>query len=153
MSEPLFRERQSPGPLSMLVGAVFGLVLGLITIPLSDVLAIVVAVLGAVGVPLIMILSSPVVSVSADRVRAGRASIEPAMLGVARVLDREQMQRVMGPKIDARAFRCTRGWITEGVEVPVVDPEDPTPAWVISLRRPEEFAAALAAAQAQRTAA
>lgn len=151
MSETLFHERLSPGPLSMLVGCVFGLLLGLITIPLSDVVAIVVGVLGGAAVPLIMVLSSPVVSVSADRVRAGRASIEPELLGAAAVLDAQQMREVMGPQIDPRSYRCTRGWITDGAEIPVIDPDDPTPSWVISLRRPQEFAAALAAAQAQRT--
>ena len=41
-------------------------------------------------------------------------------------------------------------WTTSLVRVAVVDESDPTPAWVISTRRPEALVAAISAARAAR---
>ena len=65
--------------------------------------------------------------------------------GEPRVLDRETLRRVLGPQADARAFVAVTSWVGTGVLLPVVDPEDDTPYWVVATRRPEELAAALTA--------
>ena len=41
--------------------------------------------------------------------------------------------------LDARAYLCIRGWIPTGIRVAVADPQDPTPYWLVSTRRPEEL--------------
>jgi len=50
---------------------------------------------------------------------------------------------ISGPELDARAYLCLRGWIAAGVRVPVLDPRDPAPYWLVSSRRPAELAEAL----------
>jgi hypothetical protein len=53
------------------------------------------------------------------------------------------MRAARGPELDARAYLCLRGWIAGGVRVPVLDPQDPAPYWLVSSRRPGELAEAV----------
>jgi len=58
-------------------------------------------------------------------------------------LDATTLRRVVGRYGDPAAFLSTRPWIGPGVQIVLADPEDPTPYWIVSSRRPEELAAAL----------
>ena len=49
----------------------------------------------------------------------------------------------MGPDADARAFLVIRPYLTRAVRVPVTDPADPTPYWLVGSRHPDALAAAL----------
>lgn len=69
--------------------------------------------------------------------------------GEPRVLDRETLRRVLGPQADARAFVAVPSWVGTGLLLPLVDPEDETPYWVVATRRPEQLAAALTAPAAR----
>jgi hypothetical protein len=42
-----------------------------------------------------------------------------------------------------RAHLVIRGWVQPVVRVPIVDPEDPAPYWLVSTRHPKELAAAI----------
>lgn len=50
--------------------------------------------------------------------------------------------------LDPMAFVVQRPWMGGAVKVTLDDPEDPTPYWIVSTRRPEELAEALRAAAA-----
>ena len=50
-----------------------------------------------------------------------------------------------GVELDARAHLVLRGWVGPVVLVTLDDPDDPTPAWLVSTRRPEHLAEALRA--------
>ncbi|CAM3983020.1 DUF3093 domain-containing protein [Helcobacillus massiliensis] len=149
MNDDLFRERLSPGPVPLIAGAVFGALLGMILTVLSTAAGLAVGIAGLIGVPAILILTSPVVRVTREALHAGPAHISTDLLGEPEVLDAERMRRVMGPEIRPDAYRCTRGWIRTGLQVPILDEEDPAPAWVLSLRSPEECRTAILAAQRQ----
>lgn len=92
--------------------------------------------------------STPVVSVQDGELRAGRAHIEVHHLGGVRELDAEQVRLLRGPRADARAYVCQRGWVPRGVAVEIADPDDPAPYWLISSRRPQRLAQAVRAAAA-----
>lgn len=77
--------------------------------------------------------------------RAGRARIEARYVGDVAALDAEQTWRVAGPDADARAFLLLRPYLKRAVQVHIVDPDDPTPYWLVSSRHPEALADALAA--------
>ena len=143
----LLRERLSPSAPVVLVAAALGAVFGVILVPLSLIAAVVVAVVLAVAAAVGVVLLSPEVVVAQSEVRAGPASIDPALLGAPEVLDREAWELAMGQDFEPLAYHCTRGWMHGGVRVPVLDPEDPAPAWVIASRRPEQLALALDAAR------
>ncbi len=59
-------------------------------------------------------------------------------------LDGAQKRLILGAAADPLAFVIQRPWIPGAVQVVLDDPDDPTPYWVISSRRPEELAVALA---------
>ena len=75
--------------------------------------------------------------------RAGRAHIPVALLGSPVSLDAPASRRLAGMDADARAYLLLRPYLHQSVQVPVVDPTDPTPYWLISTRRPEQLVAAL----------
>ncbi len=78
---------------------------------------------------------------------AGTAHIGVEHLGVPEALDREETRRVHGVDADARAFLLTRPYLHHSVKVPVHDPADPTPYWLLSTRHPRRLATALVGAR------
>ncbi len=86
------------------------------------------------------------VSVHAGVFRAGRASIPVVHLGAVTPLDPDATRRVSGVDADARAFLLLRPYLKRSVKVEITDPADPTPYWLVSTRRPDQLAAALASA-------
>lgn len=144
---PIFRERLSPGPAVVLVAAVGGAIFGVILVPISVLAAIVVALVLGISAAIGVVLTSPVVTVDDHEVQAGPASIDPCLLGEPEVLDRETWALTMGQQFEPLAYHCTRGWMHEGVRIPVRDDDDPTSAWVISSRRAEQLALAVEAAR------
>jgi hypothetical protein len=44
---------------------------------------------------------------------------------------------------DARAYLLLRPYVKQSVQVPVEDPADPTPYWMLSTRRPHDLATAI----------
>ena len=76
---------------------------------------------------------------------AGPAHISVDLLGPVEPLDAEETRRVHGVDADARAFLFTRPYLKRSVLVPVLDPADRTPYWLVSTRHPHRLAAALTA--------
>jgi hypothetical protein len=65
------------------------------------------------------------------------------LLGTPEALDVAAMRHELGPGLDARAYVCLRAWARTGVRVALNDPDDPTPYWLVSTRRPELLVQAL----------
>jgi hypothetical protein len=93
--------------------------------------------------------SSATVAVADGELVAGRARIPVELLGEVEVLDAPTFTALRGPRADVRAYLCQRSWIPQGVRVAVVDPQDPTPYWLLSSRRPDDLAAALERARGE----
>lgn len=81
---------------------------------------------------------------------AGAARIELRFVGTPEPLDAERARAVAGVEADARAFLVLRPYLKRAVKVPIKDPADPTPYWLVATRRPSALAAALTA-QSQGT--
>ncbi|WP_114856571.1 DUF3093 domain-containing protein [Brachybacterium sp. YJGR34] len=145
--EPLFHERLLPGVGSWIVAVALGGVLGLALVPLDLTVAIIVGVIAILIALGLAVLYSPVLEVSEHRFRLGRAQIDVDLLGPAQVLRGEDWQRTVGQDFEPLAHHCLRVWAPSGIRVEVLDPEDPTTAWVASSRRPEDLALALRTAQ------
>lgn len=146
----LFRERMLPGPFVFLVLALFGTTVGIVTVPLSGKLALTVGAIGVIAMIVIGAVTSPVLSVTRQEVRFGRARIAPHLLGETQVLRGSDWHEVMSTGFRPLEYHCTRGWIHAGVRIPVLDEQDPTPAWVATSRRPEDLALAVTTAQRGR---
>lgn len=61
------------------------------------------------------------------------------------VITAAEKRHALGPDLDPAAFIVLRPWVKTAVRVWLDDPDDPTPYWVISTRRPEELAGLLKA--------
>lgn len=142
-----FLERLWPGPLGWGFVAGFAVFTGIALLPVdAAAAAIAVGLALVVGVALV-VLGTTKVAVRDGELRVGRAHIPVEMLGAGRTLDRAGVRAAVGPGSDARAFVCLRAWLPGGVELPVIDPEDPTPTWLVSSRRPDALLAAISGAQ------
>lgn len=96
-------------------------------------------VLYSIGV-LWFTLGAPQVVVTTEQFRAGRATIDRSLLGEVAVVERVDRKDALS---DARSWKVIRAWIPRGVKVEINDPEDPTPYWYVSTRRPEKLVEAL----------
>lgn len=143
-----YSERLWPSPAIWALVPGDALVLGLMFLPVGRTAAVTAAVVGALATVLLLVRSTATVRVDGGTLTAGRARIPVALLGRAEPLDRERMRLALGPEADARAYLLLRGWLKQGVRVPVQDPADPTPYWLLSSRRPAELAEAIGRAQA-----
>lgn len=88
------------------------------------------------------------VVVDGDTFRAGRARVPVHLLGVPVPLDAQASRLLAGMDADARAYLLLRPYVKRSVQVPVTDPADPTPYWLVSTRHPDRLAAALVRAGA-----
>ena len=69
--------------------------------------------------------------------RAGVAHLPVSLVGRVDVVTGEAKREALGPQLDPQAFVLHRPWVGPVVRIEVLDPDDPTPYWVISTRRPE----------------
>lgn len=94
-----------------------------------------------------LLAASVVVGVRDGELLAGKAHLPLSYVARVEALDRGATRAAVGPELDARSMLRIRPWVHTAVRVTLDDPNDPVPAWVVSTRRPEEFAAAAAAAK------
>ncbi|WP_028046490.1 DUF3093 domain-containing protein [Cellulomonas sp. URHE0023] len=139
----VYSERLTLGPLGWVLMVVFASMLGIAFVPVDVRLAVLVGTAAVVGGVVVFVRTAPVVRVDATTLQAGRARIPLTLVGAASPLDSAATRAELGPRLDARAYLCLRGWIHTAVKVELVDPLDPTPYWIVSTRRPEALAGAL----------
>jgi hypothetical protein len=75
--------------------------------------------------------------------RAGAAVLPVRFVAGASVITATDKRAALGRGLDPAAFVLHRPWVGALIMVRLDDPEDPTPYWVVSCRRPEALAAAL----------
>jgi hypothetical protein len=100
-------------------------------------------VLGLVLVVALATIGSARVGVADGSLHAGRAQIGLEHLGTAEPLDAAATRLAMGAGADARAFLVMRPYLKRAVRVPITDPADPTPYWLVGSRHPDALAAAI----------
>jgi hypothetical protein len=83
------------------------------------------------------------VRVTDRELRVGDAVLALRHVGQVDVVQREGKQAALGPDLDPTAHMVHRAWIGPVVRIEVTDPDDPTPYWIVSVRRPGALVAAL----------
>ena len=101
------------------------------------------------GLPLLGALALVLLSRDELRVDDGVLHVPGARapitaFGPAEVLDRAALRQRMGVRAQRDAWVKVKPWARSGVLLPVVDPEDDTPYWLVGTRHPSELAVALA---------
>ena len=138
-----YAERLAPGVWTYGAIALFCVFVFVMIVIASLPIAAAVAVALFVSASAFAYLTSPVVTVADGQLGAGRARIPVALLGEPRTLDRAGVSAAMGPGYDPRAFACLRTGTGGAVVMDVLDPQDPTPWWLVSTRHPGALADAI----------
>jgi len=140
---PVHHERLTPAWWTWLLAAGLAASVAVAVVPVGATTALVTGVLTAALSAWGLLATSPAIRVADGVFQVGRARIPVRLLGRAEALDPAGMRNARGPGLDTRAFLCLRGWVPGGIRVEVRDPEDPTPYWLVSSRRPAELVRAL----------
>jgi hypothetical protein len=141
-----YAERLYPSPGVLAAAAVFAAGCAVATLPLGTPVALLTFGLVAAAAAVLLARAAAPVEVRGGRFVAGRARLPLAVVADVEPLDATAMRHARGPGLDARAYLCLRGWVRGGVRVPLRDPEDPAPYWMVSSRHQAALAAALTAA-------
>ncbi|MCU1512724.1 MAG: hypothetical protein JWM01_2905 [Arthrobacter sp.] len=115
----------------------------LVFAPISLAAGITAAVVLFLVIAVLLVLSTPVITVTGSTLRVGRATIERRFLGVAEAFRGKEATAERGPRLNGLAFMCFRGWIDPVVRIEITDPSDRTPYWLTSTRHPDQLLAAL----------
>lgn len=91
---------------------------------------------------------SLVIEVDESGMRAGRAWLDWAAAGEVTTRDTVSTRARLGVDADHRAYLVTRPFVTESVEVGILDPADDHPYWLVSTRHPDRLAEAIAEVRA-----
>jgi hypothetical protein len=140
---PDYREKLWPTPWIYLASLLLVPASILVLAPVSLPAGIVTGVVLYLAVIASLSITAPVIEVQEGMLRAGRAEISLADTGEAVPAFDAQARVERGTGLDARAFLVIRGWVQPVVKVPITDPADPAPYWLLSSRRPKELAAAI----------
>jgi hypothetical protein len=144
---PAYRERLSPSLWVLVAAAVCAPMAALVLAPVDTTLALVAGVLVGVGIVGALVATSPVIEIDGSILRAGAARIDLQFLGEPVPAEGTDARESRGIGLDPRSWMLIRGGIDGVVTIPVTDPDDPTPAWVVSTRTPDRLAAAVRRAQ------
>ena len=83
------------------------------------------------------------VRVGQDELWVGRAHVPLRFIGEVEVIPRTGKRQALGPELNPAAYLLHRAWVGPMLRVRLTDPDDPTPYWIFSTRRPEQLRALL----------
>lgn len=146
----LFHERLWPSPWLYVSTALIIPATLIVFAPISMPVGVVGAIVLYGAILAILLASSAPIEVTETALRAGRAHISREYLGTAIVFSGEDAIRERGLRLDARAWLLLRGSVKSVVKIPIEDPEDSVPYWLVSCRQARSLAAALNDRSAQR---
>jgi hypothetical protein len=140
---PEYHEKLWPAPWLFLATALVIPASLIVFAPISMTAGIVTAIVLYAGCVVLLLLSAPTLEVKGGSVTCGPAQIDAALLGEAQPFSGAEATQERGPRLDARAWLLLRGWVQPVVRIPLLDPEDPAPYWLVSTRHPQKLAAAI----------
>lgn len=115
----------------------------LVFAPISMTAGLTAAVVLFAIITVLLVLSTPAITVTGSTLRVGRATIERRFVGAVSEFRGKEATAERGTRLNGLAFLCIRGWIDPVVRVEITDPSDRTPYWLTSTRHPDELLAAL----------
>jgi Protein of unknown function (DUF3093) len=75
--------------------------------------------------------------------RVGAAHLPVSVIARSAEVPRSAKSAALGRQLDPAAFVVHRAWVGPMILVVLDDPDDPTPYWLVSCRRPDRVLAAL----------
>ena len=104
-----------------------------------------------IAIGLVLVLSiwgvlyfmAPLIQVGKTTLSVGRAAIPRTLLGKIEEIPKTQIFSERGPKLSPAAYKVFQGTVKTALKITIRDPEDPTPYWIISTRKPAQLATVL----------
>jgi hypothetical protein len=101
---------------------------------------LIIGILGVGAIWALLILRAPVIEVSASALRVGLATIPRVFIGDPVTVSKSEIFAERGPNLDPAAHKVFQGSVKTAVKIPITDPDDPTPYWLVSTRHPAKLA-------------
>ncbi|MDA3649564.1 DUF3093 domain-containing protein [Saccharopolyspora indica] len=101
------------------------------------------AVLVPLAIAIPLWLGRTKVEVNGGELWVGDAHLPLRFVDEVEIITPQEQRRALGPDLDPAAFMVHRSSIRTSVRIWLDDPDDPTPYWVVSTRRPAELVEAL----------
>jgi hypothetical protein len=147
MSERLIKFREVVRPPLWLMAFIYFLALSLVIAiwaAMTTTIATYALAIASIGTVAIYFTSRLTIEVDSDELRVGKAHISRAHVGAVHVLTQKEMLAKRTRGADAAAFLAIRFWTPRGVVIEIEDPRDSTPYWLVTTKRGEKLALALA---------
>jgi hypothetical protein len=141
----LYNEKLWPNAWIWLVAAGLSGAGILVFAPISLTAGITAAVVLFIIIAVLLVVSTPTITVTGSTLRVGRATIERRFLGAVTAYRGKEATAERGPRLNGLAFTCFRGWLDPVVRIEINDPSDRTPYWLTSTRHPDQLLGALQA--------
>ena len=112
--------------------------------PFDIYVGIVVGLIGVAAIWTLLILRAPTIQVTSTNLLVSGVSIPRKLIGVPQVVSKSDIFSERGPRLNPSAHKVFQGTVKTAIKLPITDPQDPTPYWLVSTRNPEKLAQVLA---------
>jgi hypothetical protein len=142
-----YRERLWPAPWLFIATALVIPASLLVFLPINTTAGAVVAIVLYAGCVALLISGGPVIEVTDDEFRAGKARLPLSIAGTVEGFTGDEARAERGVRLDARTWLLIRAWVSPVVKIQNLDERDSAPYWVVSTRHPDAVVAAITAAK------
>ena len=145
-TEPIvYRERVRPNFGTFIAVATLLPAVTLVSEPFDYRIGIAVGLILVMSIWAALFFLAPVIQVGSSHLSVARAKIPRNLLGNIEEIAKDQIFSERGPKLDPAAHKVFQGTVKTAIKITVNDPNDPTPYWIISTRKPAQLAEVLRA--------
>jgi hypothetical protein len=143
-TEPIvYRERVRPNLGTFIAVATLLPAVTLVSEPFDYRIGIVVGLILVISIWAALFFLAPVIQVGSSHLTVARAKIPRDLLGKIEEIGKDQIFSERGPKLEPAAYKVFQGTVKTAIKITVNDPNDPTPYWIISTRKPAQLAEVL----------
>ena len=132
-----YRERVAPKWTSFLPLLLILPTFWLTFAPINALIGVLIGVAVTFSVATLMLVTSPVIEVSAGQLQVGRARLPIKVISGVIEVPKGEAFAESGPKLDSRAYVHLQSSVSGLLKVEINDKNDPTPYWLFSSRNPE----------------
>jgi hypothetical protein len=145
-TEPIvYRERVRPNFGTFIAVATLLPAVTLVSEPFDYRIGIAVGLILVISIWAALFFLAPVIKVGSSHLTVARAKIPRNLLGNIEEIAKDQIFSERGPKLDPAAHKVFQGTVKTAIKISLNDPNDPTPYWIISTRKPAQLAEVLRA--------
>jgi hypothetical protein len=145
-TEPIvYRERVRPNLGTFIAVATLLPAVTLVSEPFDYRIGLAVGLILVISIWVALFFLAPVIQVGSSHLTVARAKIPRNLLGNIEEIANDQIFSERGPKLEPAAYKVFQGTVKTAIKISLNDPNDPTPYWIISTRKPAKLAEVLRA--------